>query len=128
MSKSVNKPLNIELYEEAKKKVYAIYKKASAYRSGAVVKLYKELGGKFSGDKEKGTLTRWFKEEWKDVNPHKTKTSYPVYRPTKRITKKTPLTVDEIDKKDLEKQAKKKQKIKGEKNLKPFKPKNNSFK
>lgn len=123
MSKQVNKPLNPELYEEAKKKVYEIYKKASAYRSGAVIKLYKELGGKFSGDKDKGLLTRWFKEEWKDVNPHKTKKSYPVYRPTKRITKKTPLTVDEIDKKDLEKQAKKKQKIKGEKNLKPFKAK-----
>jgi len=37
--------------------------------------------------------------------------------------KLTPLTIDEIDKEDLKKQIKRKQIIKGSKNLKPFKPK-----
>ena len=53
----------------------------------------------------------------------KNKTSYPVCRPTVRITEKTPLTVEEIDKKDLIIKSKQKQKIKGNKNLKAFKGK-----
>jgi len=109
-----------EIYEKAKKEVYAKYTKPSAYRSGALVKKYKELGGTYSGDKTKKGLVRWFKEDWKDVNPNKTKTSYPVYRPTKRISKDTPLTLKEIDKTNLKTQAKLKQIFKGERNLKPF--------
>ncbi len=53
----------------------------------------------------------------------KNKTSYPVYRPTVRVNKKTPLIVEEIDKKDLIIKSKQKQKIKGNKNLKAFKGK-----
>jgi len=68
-------------------------------------------------------LKRWFKEKWTDVNPNKTETSYPVYRPTVRVSKKTPLTALEIDQKDLQKKAREKQKIKGTKNLDPFKKK-----
>jgi len=114
-------PINKELYEKAKEIVYKQYSKPSAYRSGALVKKYKELGGKYKDDdKKEKPLERWFSEKWMDVNPNKTKTSYPVYRPTKRINKDTPLTVSEIDKKNLEKQSKLKQKIKGEKNLPPF--------
>lgn len=114
-------PINLKLYEKAKAIVYKKYAKPSAYRSGAVIKLYKEMGGTFKDDNKPKLLKRWFEEEWKDVNPHKTPNSYPVYRPTKRITKDTPLTVDEVDPKNLEEQAKTKQKIKGNKNLKPFK-------
>jgi hypothetical protein len=117
------KPANIKLYELAKKIVYAQYKKHSAYRSGALVKKYKELGGTYINDGKGKPLKRWFKEEWKDINPDKTKTSYPVYRPTKRVNKKTPLTVSEIDPEDLQKKIKQKLKIKGTKNLKPFKEK-----
>jgi hypothetical protein len=117
------KPADPVLYEKAKKIVYAQYDKPSAYRSGALVKKYKELGGKYIEDGKEKPLKRWFKEEWKDVNPNKTATSYPVYRPTKKVSKKTPLTVSEIDKKDLEKKARDKQKIKGTKNLEPFKKK-----
>lgn len=111
------------IYEKAKKEVYAIYKKPSAYRSGALVKKYKELGGTYSGQKTKKGLVRWFREDWKDVNPNKTKSSYPVYRPTKRISKDTPLTVNEIKKSNLKSQAKLKQKLKGKRNLKPFQKK-----
>ena len=116
------KPANLELYELAKKIVYAQYEKPSAYRSGALQKKYKAMGGTYINDGKEKTLKRWFKEEWKDINPNKTATSYPVYRPTKRINKKTPLTASEIDQKDLIKKAKRKQKIKGTKNLTPFTP------
>jgi hypothetical protein len=118
-------PIDKELYEKAKEIVYKQYTKPSAYRSGALVKLYKSMGGRYEDNnkKKEKPLERWFSEKWIDVNPNKTKTSYPVYRPTKRINKDTPLTVDEIDKKDLQKQIKLKQKIKGNKNLPAFKKK-----
>ncbi len=108
-------PINKKLYEKAKAEVYPKYKKPSAYRSGAVVKRYKELGGKFKEDGER-KLKRWFQEEWKDIGGK----DYPVYRPTKRITKDTPLTPSEITPQNLSKQVETKQKIKGEKNLPPF--------
>lgn len=112
-------PIDKELYERAKQEIYSIYKKPSAYRSGALVKRYKELGGRYSGNKSSGDLTRWFKEEWKDIGGKE----YPVYRPTKRISKETPLTIQEIDKANLKQQIQKKQKIKGSSNLPPFKKK-----
>jgi len=117
--------LDEDIYEVAKKIVYSQYKKASAYRSGALVKKYKELGGRYSEKKTRGKapLARWFEEEWKNVDPNPTETSYPVYRPTKRVNKKTPLTSDEVDKKNLVEQSKLKQKIRGKKNLPPFKEK-----
>ena len=107
---------NPELYEEAKQIADATYKKPSAYKSGFIVKKYKELGGTYSGKKENKGINRWFKEEWKDVG----KKDYPVYRPTKRITKDTPLTVQEIIPSNLKKQIDLKQIIKGDANLPPF--------
>jgi hypothetical protein len=111
-------PLNKKLYERAKAEVYPRYKKPSAYRSGAVVKRYKELGGKFKDDNGR-PLARWFKEEWADVGNKE----YPVYRPTKRISKDTPLTAKEIDPENLKLQVKEKQEIKGDSNLPPFQKK-----
>ena len=113
------KILNPEIYKKAIEIANEIYKKSSAYRSGFIVKKYKELGGKYGDDNEPKKLSRWFKEDWKDIGNK----SYPVYRPSKRINKDTPLTVDEIDKEQLKKQIKLKQQIKGEKNLPKFKPK-----
>jgi len=110
------KVLDPYLYKSAKNKANKIYKKPSAYKSGFIVKTYKELGGRYGNDNKEKTLKRWFKEKWQDVGHQK----YPVYRPTIRINKNTPLTIYEIDKKDLTKKIKLKQKIK-EKNLPPFK-------
>ena len=73
--------LNPEIYEKAKEIVFAQYKKHSAYRSGAVVKKYKELGGKYGDDSESKDLKRWFKEKWADIGNK----NYPVYRPTVRV-------------------------------------------
>jgi hypothetical protein len=110
-------PADPELYERVKREINKIYEKPSAYRSGAYVKKYKELGGKYIGKKqEKEGISRWFKEQWKDISG----LSYPVYRPTKRITMETPLTVKEIDKGNLKSQIKLKQKIKGKSNLPAF--------
>ena len=105
-----------ELYNKVKLEADKIYKKPSAYKSGYIVKTYKSLGGRYRDDNQPKNLSRWFKEVWKDVGNQQ----YPVYRPTKRINKSTPLTVDEIDKENLKKQIKLKQKIKGDKNLPKF--------
>ena len=59
-------PTNKKLYEEVKKEIYAKHPKHSAYRSGLLVQEYKKRGGTYSGDKSKGSLGRWFKEDWKN--------------------------------------------------------------
>jgi len=111
--------LDESLYNKAKKLADEKYKKPSAYKSGFIVKTYKEFGGRYKDDNQPKNLKRWFKEGWKDVGQKE----YPVYRPTKRVDKNTPLTVNEIDPKNLKDQIKKKQIIKGNKNLPPFKKK-----
>jgi hypothetical protein len=103
----MSKPFNINLYNKVKQEAEIIYKKPSAYKSGWIVKEYKRRGGKYKGTKTDNGLTRWFLEDWKDVGNK----DYPVYRPTIRISKLTPLTVDEIDKSNLKKQIKQKQKV-----------------
>jgi hypothetical protein len=105
-----------DLYEKAKQIADKTYSKPSAYKSGFIVKKYKELGGTYSGKKEDKGIGRWFKEDWKDIGNKE----YPVYRPTKRVSKDTPLTPDEIDPSNLKKQIALKQKIKGKSNLPAF--------
>lgn len=109
-------PENKILYDKVKEMADVIYEKNSAYRSGYIQKTYKSLGGTYIEDNKEKPLKRWFKEKWEDIGNEE----YPVYRPTIRINKKTPLTVDEIDKKQLKQQIKLKQKYKGDKNLPPF--------
>jgi hypothetical protein len=46
------KILDEELYDRVKKEVDKIYTKPSAYKSGFIVKRYKELGGKYGDDNE----------------------------------------------------------------------------
>ena len=90
-------PTNKELYEKIKKRVYKRIPKHSAYRSAQLVREYKEAGGKYSGDKKKGKLTKWFKEDWKNQRGgtgYKKKGDY--YRPTKRVDKDTPATHSEL--------------------------------
>jgi hypothetical protein len=111
--------LDKKIYDIARKKADEVYKKSSAYKSGYIVKLYKELGGRYKSDHKIKPLARWFKEEWQDIG-HK---DYPVYRPAIRVTKKTPLTISEIDPDHLKQQIKLKQQIRGKKNLPPFKKK-----
>ena len=114
-----------DLYDSVKIKADKIYSKPSAYKSGYIVKEYKRQGGRYKGKfpTNKG-LDNWFKASWMDVaGASHSKNSYPVYRPTKRVSKETPLIVSEIDPVNLQQQITLKQKIRGSKNLPPFLPK-----
>jgi len=112
----VNDP---KLYEEVKRYADTIYSKPSAYKSGFIQKQYKELGGTYSEDNKPKKLKQWFSENWLDVGNE----AYPVYRPTVRVNKSTPLTVQEISPSNLKQQIRLKQKIRGNRNLPPFKHK-----
>ena len=72
---------------------------------------YKKRGGGYSGDKSKGSLGRWFKEDWKN---QRGETGYKkkgdVYRPTKRVNSKTPTTFKELTKTEIESAKKEKAK------------------
>ena len=107
---------NPELYKKAKEIADKKYKKSSAFKSGFIVKTYKDLGGTYTDDKKPKNLKRWFKEDWKDVAG----LDYPVFRPTKRISVNTPLLPHEIDFNNLVNQSLLKQEIKGHRNLPPF--------
>ena len=113
------KILNQKLYDDVKKEADQIYKKSSAYKSGWIVKTYKSRGGEYKDDNKPKNLKWWYQERWGDIGGK----SYPVYRPTVRVNKQTPLIVDEIDPKQAKQQIKLKQKIKGDKNLPKFKKK-----
>lgn len=116
----MSEPVDKELYDLVKSEADRKYKKPSAYKSGWIVKTYKERGGKYKGKKDEDEgLSRWFREEWKDVGGM----DYPVYRPTYRITEETPLTKKEIDPSNLKRQIYLKQRIRGMMNLPPFKRK-----
>jgi len=104
------KPVDINLYEKIKKQVYKKIPKHSAYRSGILVQKYKKAFSKKYGKKNpykgkktiKKGLKRWFSEDWRNQRGkigYKYKSD--VYRPTKRITKKTPTTFSELSKKQI---------------------------
>ena len=127
---------NPKLYEQAKRIADEKYSKPSAYKSGFIVKKYKELGGTYTNDKKPKNLKRWFKEDWGDIGnknwgfrpPATTERSwYPVYRPNIKVSSKTPLTPKEIDTHNLMEQIKLKQQIKGKHNLPPFEKKKSNY-
>ena len=111
----------MKLYQRAKKYIYKKHPKHSAYRSGLLVQKYKKDFKKKHGNKspyigkktKKKGLKRWFAEKW--VN-QRGKVGYKykndIYRPSKRITKDTPLTHSEITKKEL-KRARRTKRTKG---------------
>lgn len=112
-----NLPKDTNLYNSIKSRIYDKYTIHSAYRSGLLVKEYKKAYEKkyksndaYTGKKtSKKGLARWFKEEWKNQRGeigYKNKND--IYRPTKKITSKTPLTFKELTKKELENARKEK--------------------
>jgi hypothetical protein len=107
-------PDNPYLYEKAKKIVKARYKNPrSPFLSGAIVIEYKKLGGSYTGDKNKTKLKRWFDEKWVNANPivGKQQDAYAFFRPTVRVSEKTPATIQEL-KPQLNKYVIEKQKTK----------------
>lgn len=115
-------PANKKLYKQVvadAKRRFRVW--PSAYASGWVVRRYKELGGTYQPEKgEKGTLDRWFRQQWVDVCElprvvpcGRTKASgkdYPYCRPWKRITKDTPTTAKELTPKQIAERCAKKKK------------------
>ena len=110
----MSQPKNKKLYEKVKEEIYKKYPQHSAYRSGLLVKEYKARGGEYTGSKNKDEgLSRWFRETWRSDKgtvgyDHKNS----VYRPTKRITKDTPTTFNELTKKQIQR-AKREKALKG---------------
>ena len=104
-------PKDIKLYNKIKENIYYKYPKHSAYRSGILVKTYKNKFKKKYGNKKnpyvgkkskKHGLKRWFREKWVNQRGeigYKYKSD--IYRPSKRITKKTPKTHKELTKKNI---------------------------
>ena len=105
-------PRDKRLYEITKKYIYNKYPNHSAYRSGLLVKEYKRRFSQkygntnpYIGTKTKKVgLDRWFSEKWTNSRGevgYKYKND--VYRPTIRITKKTPITYEELSLKQIKK-------------------------
>lgn len=103
-------PTDLKLYKRIKNKIYKKIPKHSAYRSGIVVKEYKIAFKKKHGNKSpykgrktrKHGLSRWFEEKWRNQRGeigYKYKSD--VYRPTRRITKRTPKTFNELTRKEI---------------------------
>jgi hypothetical protein len=105
-------PTDEILYDSVKKYIYKKYPAHSAYRSGLLVKEYKRqfsemYGGEFSpyiGKRNsRQGLSRWFAEEWRN---QRGQVGYQkrgdVYRPTRRITRRTPATLSELSREEIE--------------------------
>lgn len=104
-------PRDMKLYEEIKNEVYKEHPRHSAYRSGILVKRYKykyveKYGSRMQPYKGKKTkkkgLNRWFREKW--VNQRGEvgyKYKNDIYRPSKKITRKTPKTYGELTKREI---------------------------
>ena len=102
-------PVNMTLYNRIKAQVKRDIPKHSAYRSGIIVQKYKKAFAKKYGSKSpykgkktsKRGLKRWFLEDWRNqagkVGYH---SKSDIYRPTRRITKGTPVTHGELTKKE----------------------------
>jgi len=114
------KPKDKELYDKIKILADNIYEHPSAYKSMYIQKMYKLNGGEYIEDNKPKKLKQWIDEKWIDVNPLLNKTGYPTYRPTIKVNKTTPKTIEELSLKRLKEQYKLKQKIKGKKNLPKF--------
>jgi hypothetical protein len=103
-------PKDLKLYSAVKRNIYKKYPKHSAYRSGLIVQNYKKAFKKKYGNRspylgkkpKRSGLSRWFAEDWRNQRGgvgYKSKSD--IYRPTKRITKKTPTTFSELSQRQI---------------------------
>tara|TARA_A100000171_G_C2116152_1_gene137934 strand:- start:755 stop:1162 length:408 start_codon:yes stop_codon:yes gene_type:complete len=99
--------LNPSIYKKARKIADETYKRDGAYKNMFLVKKYQELGGKYKG-KKTNKLSQWRQEKWvsvadylkgKNVPCGEDKIGNNACRPTKRINKSTPITIQEVIKK-----------------------------
>lgn len=124
-------PVDTKLYQQVKREADAKFlAPTSAYKSAWIVAQYKRRGGEYEEDNAPRGLTRWFKEQWVDLERPKTVNgkivgyepcgrnvatttgTYPLCRPSKRVNAQTPKTVQEIDHSTVKKVGDAKQKVK----------------
>jgi len=115
-------PKDSKLWENAKARVKKRVKVwPSAYASGQLVQEYKQMGGKFKGDRLSSDLSRWYKEKWLDVckwpkevpcgrEKVDKKRAFPYCRPSVKVTDETPTTVQKLTKNERKKLCAKKRK------------------
>ena len=106
----MSQPSDSKLYAQVKAEADAKFlAPTSIYKSAWIVREYKKRGGVYDSSKKdaKQGLLRWFKEKWVDTNrgnapcgrkKASTKGTYPLCRPTVRVTKDTPTLKQEIEK------------------------------
>ena len=103
-------PTDPALYQRVKAQIYRRHPMHSAYRSGMVVKSYKQAfskrhgpsrspyrGGRGSRGSRSGSLSRWFQEKWVNQRGevgYKYKSD--IYRPSVRVNRHTPKTYREL--------------------------------
>ena len=139
---NMSKPLDKKLYDKIRERANDKFdSKTGIYRSSWIVKEYKRLGGKYSGKRpsiKSPGLRRWYKEKWVDLNrPIKNSNGkvigykscgrssvkrstekYPLCRPSKRVSPKTPKTYKQLNKGSINKAKKQKSIVRGSKNIK----------
>lgn len=137
MSEPVDKTLYNRVKSSANKKFSS---KTGIYKSSWIVREYKRLGGKYRGKKpsvKSPGLKRWYKEKWVDLNRPiknskgkiigykscgrssvKNKGSYPLCRPSKRVTSGTPKTYKQISKTSIQRAKRQKSRVRGSRNIK----------
>ena len=106
--------VNTKLYKKIKDNIKKSIsdRRWGAYDSGRLVQMYKQLGGKYSGSKKDTPLHRWYREKW--VNACKWPQNIPCgrtdmrdkiayCRPSIKISKNTPKTVQELTKSQINK-------------------------
>ena len=137
-------PISKEIYAKAKAIINQKYgTDTSAYRSMALVKQYKSMGGKYRDDGGSKKTTRWRQEKWIDLNQPKDTAAeasasrasggggyhvcghkntqnnkYPLCRPSKTVSKDTPKKYQDIPKSRIDIVNLKKQKLKNKGNIK----------
>ena len=124
-------PINKELYAKAKAEINQKYgTKTSAYRSMALVKKYKSMGGKYRDDGGSRKTTRWLNEKWVNLNAKKegggyeecgkrgSSGKYPLCRPSKTVSSDTPKRFQDISKSRINAVNLKKQKLQNKGNIK----------
>ena len=95
-------------YKRAKREADKVYEKHSAYKSMFISKLYKEYGGRYKDSSKKDTkLSTWRQERWIVVEPYlkegkkiacgsEKASNIHACRPSKKINKNTPTTIDSL--------------------------------
>ena len=120
-------PIHQALYQKVKAEADAKFlAPTSAYKSAWIVREYKKRGGLYVVDGPSG-LTRWCDEKWVDLNrPNKpcgrniatTIGTYPLCRPSVKVTVQTPKLASEIAPSAIKKANAEKQQVKQTKRIK----------